>query len=133
MTRTGHSCCGATGSPRSSGATSCSAAWWTNGEEFAGTAAREAAEESGWEPVGEPEHLISFEPLPGQTTAPMDVYLWRNAKHIGEPTDTEEQGRVEWVPLSRVQELAQRKELLGAGTLVALLYYLASRNAGDAP
>ena len=73
-----------------------------NGEEAAGTAAREAAEESGWEPVGEPKHLISFEPLPGQTTAPMDVYLWRNAKHIGEPTDTEEQGRVEWVPLSRV-------------------------------
>jgi 8-oxo-dGTP pyrophosphatase MutT (NUDIX family) len=104
-----------------------------DGEEAAGTAAREAAEESGWEPVGEPEHLISFEPLPGQTTAPMDVYLWRNAKHIGEPTDTEEQGRVEWVPLSRVQELAQRKELLGAGTLVALLYYLASRNARDAP
>ncbi|GAA0628912.1 NUDIX hydrolase [Kutzneria viridogrisea] len=103
-----------------------------DGEEAAVTAAREAAEESGWQPVGEPEHLISFEPLPGQTTAPMDIYLWRNAEHIGEPTDTEEQGRVEWVPLSRVQELAQRKELLGAGTLVALLYYLASRNAGGA-
>ncbi|MGO1049295.1 NUDIX domain-containing protein [Crossiella sp. CA198] len=103
------------------------------GEEAVATAAREAAEESGWQPIGEPEHLISFEPLPGQTTAPIDVYLWRNAEQIGEPTDTEEAGRVEWVPLSRVHELAQRKELLGSGTLVALLYYLSSRGVAGSP
>ena len=99
------------------------------GEESAATAAREAAEESGWAPVGEPEKLISFEPLPGNVTAPMDVYLWREFEQVGEPTDAEEAGRVEWVPLSRVTELAARGELLGAGTLVALLYYLASRGA----
>ncbi|MGH3903950.1 MAG: NUDIX domain-containing protein [Pseudonocardiaceae bacterium] len=97
-----------------------------HGENAAATAAREAAEESGWRPVGEPEHLVSFEPLPGQVTAPIDVYLWRAAEQIGEPTDTEEVGRIEWVPLSRVPELAARQELLGAGTLVGLLYYLAS-------
>lgn len=101
------------------------------GEEAAATAAREAAEESGWQPVGDAEKLISFEPLPGQATAPMDVYLWRQAKRIGEPTDTEEVGRVEWVPLSRVVELAQRGELLGAGTLVALLYYLTLHGANS--
>ncbi|WP_424184937.1 NUDIX domain-containing protein [Actinokineospora sp. G85] len=99
-----------------------------DGEEAAETAAREAAEESGWRPVGEPEHLVSFEPLPGQVTASIDVYLWREAKHIGDPTDTEEVGRVEWIPLSRVNELAKRQELLGSGTLVSLLYYLNSRN-----
>jgi ADP-ribose pyrophosphatase len=44
------------------------------GEESAATAAREAAEESGWAPLGPPEKLISFEPLPGNVTAPMDVY-----------------------------------------------------------
>ncbi|MBV9013988.1 MAG: NUDIX domain-containing protein [Pseudonocardiales bacterium] len=97
------------------------------GEDAAETAAREAEEESGWRPLGEPEHLVSFEPLPGQVTAPVDVFLWRGAELIGEPTDTEEVGRVEWVPLSRVPELARRRELLGAGTLVALLYHLASR------
>jgi 8-oxo-dGTP pyrophosphatase MutT (NUDIX family) len=102
------------------------------GEEAAATAAREAAEESGWRPVGEPEHLVSFEPLPGQVTAPIDVFLWRGAEHIGEPTETEEVGRVEWVPLSRVPELAVRQELLGSGTLVALLYYLASRGGAAA-
>ncbi|OZM71710.1 NUDIX hydrolase [Amycolatopsis antarctica] len=100
-----------------------------DGEDSAATAAREAAEESGWQPTGEGKHLVSFEPLPGQVTAPMDVYLWRGAEHIGDPTDTEEVGRVEWVPLSRVNELAQRQELLGSGTLVALLYYLNSHKA----
>jgi ADP-ribose pyrophosphatase len=97
------------------------------GERSAATAAREAAEESGWAPVGEPEKLISFQPLPGNVTVPMDVYLWRQFERVGEPTDAEEAGRVEWVPLSRVTELAARGELLGAGTLVALLYYLTSR------
>ncbi|GAA1951072.1 hypothetical protein GCM10009754_19840 [Amycolatopsis minnesotensis] len=38
-----------------------------DGEEAAQTAAREAAEESGWRLVGEPEHLVSFEPLPGRS------------------------------------------------------------------
>jgi ADP-ribose pyrophosphatase len=95
------------------------------GEDAAATAAREAEEESGWRPLGEPERLVSFEPLPGQVTAPVDVFLWRRAERIGEPTDTEEVGRVEWVPLSRVPELVRRQELLGSGTLVALLYYLA--------
>lgn len=99
------------------------------GEDSAATAAREAAEESGWRPLGEGEHLVSFEPLPGQVTAPMDIYLWRGAEHIGDPTDTEEVGRVEWVPLSRVNELAQQQQLLGSGTLVALLYYLNSRKS----
>lgn len=101
-------------------------------EEPADTARREVEEETGWRPVGEPEHLISFEPLPGQVTAGTDVYLWREAEKIGEPTDTEEVGRLEWVPLSRVVELAARKELLGAGALVPLLYYVASRGAGMA-
>jgi ADP-ribose pyrophosphatase len=33
------------------------------------------------------------------------------------------------VPLSRVNELAQRQQLLGSGTLVALLYYLNSQKS----
>ncbi|GAA3019654.1 NUDIX domain-containing protein [Actinokineospora globicatena] len=98
-----------------------------DGEDAAATAAREAAEESGWRPVGEPEHLVTFQPLPGQVTAQVDAYLWRQAERLGEPTDTEEVGQVEWVPLDRVNELAQRQELLGSGTLVSLLYYLNSR------
>jgi hypothetical protein len=63
-------------------------------------------------------------------TAPVDVYLWREAEHIGDPTDTEEVGRLEWVPLTRVPELAARGEILGSGALVPLLYYIASRGVG---
>jgi ADP-ribose pyrophosphatase len=86
-------------------------------------------EESGWAPVGEPEKLISFEPLPGNVTAPVDVFLWRRAEQIGEPTDTEEVGRLEWVSLSRIPDLAQRGELLGSGAVVPLLYYLTTRRS----
>lgn len=99
------------------------------GETSATAAAREATEESGWAPVGEPEKLISFEPLPGNVTAPMDVYLWREFEQVGDPTDAEEAGRVEWVPLSHITGLAARGELLGSGTLVALMYYLALRGS----
>jgi len=98
------------------------------GEDPADTARREVEEETGYRPVGEPEHLVSFEPLPGQVTADTDVYLWRKVEKVGEPTDTEEVGRLEWVPLSRVLEFVQRREVLGAGALVPLLYYLASRD-----
>lgn len=103
-----------------------------DGEDPAATAAREAVEESGWRPTGDPEHLVSFEPLPGQVTAPVDVFLWYGAEHVGEPTDTEEVGRLEWVPLSRVPELVRGQEILGSCALVPLLYYLASRGEADA-
>lgn len=99
------------------------------GEEPAHTAAREVEEETGWRPVGEPEHLISFEPLPGQVTAPVDVFLWRAAEKVGEPTDTEEVGRLGWVPLTRILDFAKQQQILGSGALVPLLYYLASRGA----
>jgi ADP-ribose pyrophosphatase len=95
-----------------------------DGEDPAATAAREAVEESGWQPVGEPVPLVSFEPLPGQVTAAIEVFLWRDARHVGNPSDLDELGRLEWVSLAAVPELAGRGHLLGAGTLVALLYYL---------
>jgi 8-oxo-dGTP pyrophosphatase MutT (NUDIX family) len=98
-----------------------------DGEEPAATAKREAEEESGWRPLGEPTHLASFEPMPGMVTAQTDVFMWRGAEKVGEPTDTEEAGRLEWVPLERVREMVQRNELLGGGTLVAVLSYLVSR------
>lgn len=98
-----------------------------DGEDPARTAAREAEEESGWRPAGEPEHLIGFEPLPGQVTAGIDVYLWRRAEYVGEPTDSEEAGHLEWMPLHRVPELIGQGQVPGAGALIALLYYVTSK------
>jgi 8-oxo-dGTP pyrophosphatase MutT (NUDIX family) len=98
-----------------------------DGEEPVDTARREAEEESGWRPLGEATHLASFEPMPGMMTAQTDVFMWQGAEKVGEPTDTEEAGRLEWVPLDRVRELVERRELLGGGTLVAVLSFLLSR------
>lgn len=96
------------------------------GEEPATTAAREAVEESGWRPTGAPEHLASYEPMPGMVRAHTDVYLFRGAEHVGEPTDTEEAGDLQWVPLDRVREILRNNELLGAGTVIAVQAYLLS-------
>ena len=97
-----------------------------DGEDPAVTAAREAVEESGWRPTGAPDHLASFEPMPGMVRARTDVYLFRGAEKVGEPTDTEEAGRLEWVPLDRVREILRRNELLGGGTIVAVQAFLLS-------
>jgi ADP-ribose pyrophosphatase len=100
------------------------------GEESAASAARETAEESGWRVVGEPEHLLSIEPLPGQVRAQVDAYLWCGAEHVGDPTDPEEVGDVEWVDVGRIPELVAAGKVLGAATATALLYYYGTRNSG---
>lgn len=89
-------------------------------------AVREVLEETGWLPNGV-EHLVSYQPMPGMVDTPHKVYVAHGATKVAEPTDREELARVEWVPMSAVVELAQKGELLGSGTLVALLYLLASR------
>jgi ADP-ribose pyrophosphatase len=101
-----------------------------SGEDAAATAKREALEESGWRPLGEPTHLASFEPMPGMLTAQTDVFMWQGAEHVGDPTDTEEAGRLEWIPLDRVRDLLKNQELLGGGTIIAVQAFLLSRAAG---
>lgn len=96
------------------------------GEEPAATAAREAVEESGWRPTGEPKLLATFEPLPGMVRSRTDIYLFRGAEHVGEPTDTEEAGTLAWIPVDRVRELLHRHELLGGGTIIAVQAFLLS-------
>lgn len=100
-----------------------------DGEGAALAAARETAEESGHRVTGEAEHLLSIEPLPGQVRARVDVYLFRGAEHVGDPTDPEEVGDVEWVDLARVPELVAQGKVLGAATATALLYYLSTRSS----
>lgn len=100
-----------------------------DGEEPAVAAARETAEESGWQVRDRPEHLLTIQPLPGQVRAPVEVYLWRDAEHVGDPTDPQEVGAVEWVDIARAPELVARGELLGAATATALLLYLDTRRS----
>lgn len=100
-----------------------------DGEDAAATAIREAVEESGWRPTGEAVLLASFEPLPGMVRSRTDVYLFRGAVKVGEPTDTEEAGTLQWVPLDRLRELLRRNELLGGGTIIAVQAFLLSLTA----
>jgi len=101
-----------------------------DGEEPAQTAAREVTEETGYRVIGEPEHLVSFQPLPGMVDSPVDAFLWRQFEKVGEPTDAEEAARIEWIPVDRMLELVQRGEVLGSGAIIPLLLYLLTRRSG---
>lgn len=95
------------------------------GEDPADTAVREAVEESGWQPRGTPEHLLTIHPLPGIVDTIMDCYLWRQgADRVGDPCDPYEVGVLTWMPLGGVRQLVAQGQVLGAGTATALLYYL---------
>jgi 8-oxo-dGDP phosphatase len=100
------------------------------GEDAGVTAAREVLEETGWRP-GPLRHLFTFQPMPGMVDTPHALFVGRDAEKVAEPTDPEEAGVVDWVPLSRVRELIARGEVLGSGSLVALLYLLSGREPAE--
>jgi 8-oxo-dGTP pyrophosphatase MutT (NUDIX family) len=87
----------------------------TDDENGARTAVRETEEETGWRPTGSPEHLITFQPMPGMVDTPHEVYLLRGAEYIGAPTDREEAGRVEWVQRQQIAELLRAGEVAAQG------------------
>ncbi|MFI9220502.1 MULTISPECIES: GntR family transcriptional regulator [Streptomyces] len=98
------------------------------GEEPADTALREVVEETGWRPKTL-EHVVSYQPMVGMVDSPHEIFVGHGAERVGEPTDLEEAGHIEWVPLADVPGLMARGELMGSGTLVALLHILANRRA----
>lgn len=57
-----------------------------------------------------------------------EIFVGHGAKEVGSPTDLEEAGHIEWVPLADVPGLMARGELMGSGILVALLHILVSRS-----
>lgn len=98
------------------------------GEDGAETAVREVEEETGWRP-GPMTHLLTFQPMIGMVDSPHELFVAQGAEHIGDPTDLEEAARVEWLPMSSMLDMMAKGEILGSGSLVALLHLLASRNA----
>lgn len=95
------------------------------GETADAAAVREAREETGWEPQTV-ERLLSFQPAIGMVDSPHDLYVSRNAVHVTTETDSEETGVRRWVPLREVPGMAAGGQILGSGSLVALLYLLAN-------
>jgi 8-oxo-dGTP pyrophosphatase MutT (NUDIX family) len=86
------------------------------GEDGAATAAREVEEETGWRP-GPMTHLLTFQPMIGMVDTPHELFTARGAELVGDPTDLEESGRVDWVPLASILGLIAKGEILGSGSL----------------
>ncbi|HEX9539400.1 MAG TPA: hypothetical protein VGA04_14640 [Streptosporangiaceae bacterium] len=61
------------------------------------------------------------------------VFTGRNPERVGEPTDTSESARIEWVPLASVPSLIASEQIWTGGSLVGLLYLLGqgTSSAGD--
>jgi 8-oxo-dGTP pyrophosphatase MutT (NUDIX family) len=96
------------------------------GEDPASTAVREVVEETGWRPR-KVEPLVSFQPMPGMVDTPHKIYVGSDAVLTGEPTDIEEAAHVDWIPLTAINDLIAKGQILGSGSLVGLLYLLSSR------
>jgi 8-oxo-dGTP pyrophosphatase MutT (NUDIX family)/biotin operon repressor len=96
------------------------------GEDPSQTALREVEEETGWRPKSL-ERVVTYQPMVGMVDAPHEIFVGHGAEKVGEPTDPEEAGHIEWVPLADVPGLMARGDLMGSGTLVALLHILATR------
>ncbi|MFJ2178116.1 GntR family transcriptional regulator [Streptomyces sp. NPDC087851] len=101
------------------------------GEDATTTALREVEEETGWRPTSL-DHVLTYQPMVGMVDSPHEIFVGRGAEHVGPPTDLEEAGHVEWVPLSDVPGLMAKGDLMGSGTLVALLHILAKRGGQGA-
>ncbi|WP_406394491.1 NUDIX domain-containing protein [Streptomyces sp. NBC_00887] len=99
------------------------------GEDPHAAALREVEEETGWRPNAL-DHVVTYQPMIGMVDSPHEIYVGKGAQHVGDPTDVEEAGHIAWVPLSDIPRLMARDELMGSGTLVALLHLLASRGEG---
>ena len=99
-----------------------------DGEDPCATARREAIEESGYNPRGRGEHLLSIEPLPGIVNCRLHIYCWRaDGERIRNPSDPHESGTLTWIPLNQIETLTRHQQLLGAGTALALHAYLTDR------
>ena len=87
-------------------------------------AAREAFEETGWQP-GSLHHLTTFHPTNGMSDHTFHIFVADGATHVGEPTDRSEATRVEWVPIERVRDLIANDEIRDGLSLCALAVALA--------
>jgi 8-oxo-dGTP pyrophosphatase MutT (NUDIX family) len=88
---------------------------------------RELLEETGFVVDGTLEHVASFEPMIGMVTSPHDIYIARDVRKVAEPTEVNEAQHVAWIPLDDMLGLIAEKKIANSGTLVAVLYLLATR------
>ncbi|SCG55715.1 ADP-ribose pyrophosphatase YjhB, NUDIX family [Micromonospora echinaurantiaca] len=104
---------------------------YVDGEEQpAKCAVREVEEETGWRP-GAVVPLLSFQPWVATADAENLLFLARKAEYIGAPVDVNEAERVAWIPLEEARRLVSRGEIVGAGTVIAVLELVARKARGE--
>jgi 8-oxo-dGTP pyrophosphatase MutT (NUDIX family) len=89
-------------------------------EDPAVCAAREVEEETGWRPHSM-RHLLTFQPMVGTIDQQNLVYLADGADHTGAVPDINEADRVDWIPLAEIRARIVAGEIVGAGSVTALL------------
>lgn len=94
------------------------------GETPTQAAAREVEEETGWRP-GPLQPLVYAEPSPGLMTSRHHIFRADSATRIGAPKDSFESERIEWVPLTDIKGLIDKRHISSGTTLNAVLYLLA--------
>lgn len=98
-----------------------------DGESLEAAAAREVLEETGWQ-VDAVEPLAYNQPIGGMSNAEHHVFLARGATYVAAPVDTHEADRIEWIPLDRIQEMIDRREIVAGVAVTGLLQVLARRS-----
>jgi 8-oxo-dGTP pyrophosphatase MutT (NUDIX family) len=93
------------------------------GEEPIEAARRETLEETGWRP-GPLSMLFSYFPSIGLMDQRFNVFLADGAERVGEPADSGESDRVEWMAISELPVLIRQGEIQDGYSLTALLWLL---------
>lgn len=99
------------------------AGWSDPGETPADTARREVEEETGYRPKTL-HQMTAYNAISGISTMRFTSFVATDVVRIGDPQDTAEAGRMEWVPISDVPKLAATGQVSDGPSLTALGYYL---------
>lgn len=93
-------------------------------------AAREVEEETGWR-VESVKPLVYAQPANGITDSEHFVFRAEAASYAGPPTELNESDRIEWIPISEIRGMIDRREVVSSGSLVGLLYLLLDDATGS--
>jgi 8-oxo-dGTP pyrophosphatase MutT (NUDIX family) len=97
-----------------------------SGETPAEAAEREVLEETGWR-TGAMTPLIYGQPANGITDSEHFVFRAEPLEFTGPPTELNESDRLEWIPLSELRGMIDRREIVSSGSLIGVLYLLLDR------
>ncbi|MEW9532881.1 NUDIX hydrolase [Microbispora sp. NPDC049125] len=80
-------------------------------------------EETGWRP-GSLRPLLYTQPTNGISDSAHHIFRADESTHIGVPTEPWESERIDWVPLTDIRRLIDKRDIVSGTTLAALLYVL---------